>query len=129
MRYIKALIEKGTDSPRIIYNRYYNEEELKEYLAGLSLSELGDKDLLIISCIWIIKLLRDMNMVGSSGQARRLIQQGGVYIDRKRITDIDHQVPHIGEICLQVGKHRFKQVVFTLEYKVYEIWNEDDCVK
>jgi tyrosyl-tRNA synthetase len=61
--------------------------------------------------IGIIELLLLTQLVSSKSQARRLILQGGVKLDKVRITDpeqeIDSSIPRI----LQVGKRRFVKVL------------------
>jgi tyrosyl-tRNA synthetase len=60
--------------------------------------------------IWVVKLLTETAMVTSSSEARRLISQGGVYIDDQRVEDLGLQVPLNREILLRVGKRKFSRV-------------------
>lgn len=60
--------------------------------------------------IWIVKLLTKSGLTGSSNEARRLVTQGGVYIDEKRIKDVEHMVKLDREFILKVGKRRFIKV-------------------
>ncbi len=62
--------------------------------------------------VWICKLLVDAGLVRSNGEARRLIQQGGVRLDAEKIDDPDFEVAPCGELVLQAGKRRFARVVF-----------------
>jgi len=62
--------------------------------------------------IWICKLLEDSAMVSSRGEARRLIAQGGVRLDGRKVDDPDLEVPARGEVVLQVGKRRVVRVLF-----------------
>jgi tyrosyl-tRNA synthetase len=59
-------------------------------------------------------LLADVELTRSRGAARRMIQQGGAYVNDERVTDVDYV---IGEsdltedgILLRVGKKRFHRV-------------------
>jgi tyrosyl-tRNA synthetase len=59
-------------------------------------------------------LLAEVGLARSRGEARRMIQQGGAYINDERVTDVDYVV---GEsdltedgILLRVGKKRFHRV-------------------
>jgi tyrosyl-tRNA synthetase len=63
--------------------------------------------------IWIVKLLTITNLCSSSGQARRLIRQGGVYLDDKRVEDENLEIPVEGEKLLKVGKRKFLKIVNT----------------
>jgi tyrosyl-tRNA synthetase len=52
--------------------------------------------------LWIAKALSSAGLVKSTGEGKRLVEQGGVEIDRVRVTDGQHQlVP--GEYLLRVG--------------------------
>jgi tyrosyl-tRNA synthetase len=52
--------------------------------------------------LWIAKALSSTGLVKSTGEGKRLVEQGGVEIDRVRVTDGQHQlVP--GEYLLRVG--------------------------
>ncbi len=61
--------------------------------------------------IWIVDLLDASGMVDSRGEAKRLLKQGGVYLDGDRLEGFDHDVPLDDEHVLRVGKHRFRRVV------------------
>ena len=58
----------------------------------------------------IIALLTETKLVASKGEARRLIDQGGVSIDDERVTDPNMLVPNKDEFILKVGKRRFLKV-------------------
>jgi tyrosyl-tRNA synthetase len=62
--------------------------------------------------IWVCRLLSEAGLVGSNGEARRLIQQGGVKIDGEKINDPEREVPAAGEVILQAGKRRFARIIF-----------------
>ncbi|MFA5517076.1 MAG: tyrosine--tRNA ligase [Desulfuromonadales bacterium] len=62
--------------------------------------------------VWICKLLLDAGLVGSNGEARRLIRQGGVRIDGEKIDNPDLEVPPEGAATLQAGKRRFARIEF-----------------
>lgn len=55
----------------------------------------------------IVDALIVTNMAASRGEARRLIAQGGVRIDGKRVTSPEEKVRPEKEPVLQVGKRRF----------------------
>jgi tyrosyl-tRNA synthetase len=50
-------------------------------------------------------------LVGSTSEAFRLIQQGGVRVDGERIEDRSLQVAAGAEHVYQVGKRRFARVL------------------
>ena len=61
------------------------------------------------SCLSLIDLLVGKNLLPSRGEAKRLIRQGGVYLDGQRISDLDFQVDFKGkaEKILRLGKRKF----------------------
>jgi tyrosyl-tRNA synthetase len=60
-------------------------------------------------------LLAEVGLARSRGEARRMIEQGGAYVNDKRVTDVDYVVSadDLGEdgILLRVGKKRFHRIV------------------
>jgi tyrosyl-tRNA synthetase len=62
---------------------------------------------------WICRLLVDAGLVGSNGEARRLVQQGGVKVNGEKIDNADLEVAAAGEVILQAGKRRFARVLFA----------------
>jgi tyrosyl-tRNA synthetase len=63
--------------------------------------------------VWICRLLAEAGLVASNGEARRLIQQGGVKLNGEKIADPDQEVQPSGELVLQAGKRRFARIVFS----------------
>lgn len=59
----------------------------------------------------IIDLLLAVNFAPSKGEARRLIQQGGVSIDGEKISDISAAVIIKSEKILKVGKRKFIKLI------------------
>jgi tyrosyl-tRNA synthetase len=55
----------------------------------------------------IVDLLVNAELASTKSQARRLVQQGGVRLDGKAITIIEHVVSPSQAGILQVGKRRF----------------------
>lgn len=60
--------------------------------------------------MWIVQLLVDAGLVTSRGEARRLIQGGGVQIDGIRVEDADLEVDLGDERLIKAGKRRFLRV-------------------
>lgn len=54
--------------------------------------------------------LRDEGFTMSLSQARRLIAQGGVFVDGDRITEMGHKLSE-GKHVIRVGKTKTKEVV------------------
>jgi len=72
--------------------------------APLSLSELDG------GRMWLPKLLTGLKLVGSTSEARRMVQQGAVRIEGKRIADFDVNVPVRDGMLVAVGKRRVVKV-------------------
>jgi tyrosyl-tRNA synthetase len=70
---------------------------------GAALSPPGGRPLW-----WVIK---QAGLVASSSEARRMIRQGAVEVDRKRVTDLDLALAPGQAYLVQVGKRRFKRVI------------------
>jgi tyrosyl-tRNA synthetase len=49
-------------------------------------------------------------MVASKGEAKRLIEQGGVKLNREKATNAKAEIDLKDEILLQVGKRKFLKV-------------------
>ena len=59
----------------------------------------------------ILDLLLELNFVQSKGEAKRLIQGGGVKLDGEKISDINYTVSVENETVLQAGKRKFAKLV------------------
>ncbi|MGH7551210.1 MAG: tyrosine--tRNA ligase [Gemmatimonadota bacterium] len=55
-------------------------------------------------------VLREAGLAASTSEGRRLVEQGGVSVDRDRIDDPDRRLPAGTIVLLQVGKRRFARV-------------------
>ncbi len=80
-------------------------EDIDEFL--VQQSELSE------GSIWIVKLLVVSGLAKSNGEARRLIEGGGVSLDGEKISDASSELafPLNGDGVLKVGKRRFLKLV------------------
>lgn len=64
--------------------------------------------------VWVPKLLVGIGLAKSNGEARRLIEQGGVYLDGERLSDTAREVPAApaSTYLFKVGKRHFVRVSF-----------------
>lgn len=83
--------------------RVFREKEVPSKIVSYSLDALLAKHL--------IDVLVDVGLATSKSEARRLIRQGGVRLDGKRVEDVNHMVTIEREIIIQVGKRRFVKLV------------------
>jgi tyrosyl-tRNA synthetase len=58
----------------------------------------------------LAELLVETNLVASKGEAKRLIEQGGVKINNEKASDTKAEIDLQDEILLQVGKRKFLKV-------------------
>lgn len=67
----------------------------------------GTKD----SLVNILQLLTDTKLVPSKGEARRLIEQGGVSINNEKITDTKSEIQLDDPMIVKIGKRKFLKVI------------------
>lgn len=61
--------------------------------------------------IWIVDLLKALDAIASSSDAKRLIESGAVLIDEKAITDFKALIKAHTGMIVKVGKHRIYKLV------------------
>ncbi|MEZ5359253.1 MAG: tyrosine--tRNA ligase [Candidatus Zixiibacteriota bacterium] len=95
--------EKGIEAKEE-FERVFSDHGVPDDIPEFSIAELGDKP-------WIVKLLDDTKMVGSRGEARRLIKAGGLYIDNERMGDDSAEIALKPGMLFKVGKRKFFRIV------------------
>jgi tyrosyl-tRNA synthetase len=60
--------------------------------------------------VWLPRLLVLAGLVGSTSEGRRLIQQGGVRLNRQKVDDPDLEVEVTPGLLLQVGRRKFARI-------------------
>lgn len=101
---------------------YHGEEAAKEaqqhFCTVFQQREIpGEMDEVTISAheldnghLWVVTLLSQLGLVASNGEARRLIQQGGVRINQEKVSDVQLQVQIENGMVVQVGRRKFARV-------------------
>lgn len=104
--------------------RFYNTETAQkageEFDAIFTRKELPTEiptATLTVDSIALTKLLVENELATSVSEARRLIAQGGVYVDGTRIEDTAFSVEGKSEALIKVGKRKFLQVKFIKNLK------------
>lgn len=69
------------------------------------------KDSLEEGTIWIVKLLADLGLVPSNGEARRMVQQGAVKINEEKVASVDERIALEDGMVVQVGKRKFAKII------------------
>ena len=59
----------------------------------------------------ILDALVELKFTTSKGEAKRLIQGGGVKIDGEKITDTAYVLNFSGSVVLQAGKRKFAKLI------------------
>lgn len=83
----------------------FKQKEVPDDIEVISLAASGP--------LWICKLLTDTGLTKSNGEARRLIQQGGVKIDGEKVENADLEIDGHQALVLQAGKRRFARIEFS----------------
>jgi tyrosyl-tRNA synthetase len=85
----------------------------QEFMAVFSKKELPEDietKTLAIPDLNIVELLSITGLAPSKSEARRLIEQGGVKIDGKKVTTHESIISLKKELLIQVGKRKFLRV-------------------
>lgn len=65
--------------------------------------------------VWVVALFVEVGLAGSNGEARRLITQGGAYLNEERVSDPDEAVTiaHFQDdsLTMRIGKKRYHRVL------------------
>ncbi len=88
------------------FNKIFVSKELPDNIEEYTVPETEKKD----NSIWIIKLLVLAGLAKSNGEARRLIDGGGVYIDSVKVENGEHEIKFPFEGIIKVGKRRFIKI-------------------
>jgi tyrosyl-tRNA synthetase len=67
--------------------------------------------------VWIVQLVNDAGLASSNGEARRLIKGGGVYLNDRRVSDMNYQVSAAdftdGSAMLRAGKKNVRRLTLN----------------
>ena len=59
----------------------------------------------------LVELLAQTNLAASKGEAKRLIEQGGVKLNNEKVSNVNSEIDLKDEVLLQVGKRKFLKVL------------------
>lgn len=91
------------------FRRVFQQRELPHEVPQIALSR-DDTD---GGRVWLPRLLVLTGLAASTSEARRLVQQGGVRLNHRRVEDPDVEIELSGEVLVQVGKRKFARVTVT----------------
>ncbi|HEU4965157.1 MAG TPA: tyrosine--tRNA ligase, partial [Bacilli bacterium] len=86
------------------------EEHFKTVFQQRALPDDLPEVTLAADTVWIVKLLVDLGMAPSNGEARRLVQQGGVKINEEKIVDANARIELVDGLVIQAGKRKFAKI-------------------
>ncbi|OLS39781.1 tyrosine--tRNA ligase [Alkalihalophilus pseudofirmus] len=61
--------------------------------------------------VWVVELLVELKMMSSKGEARRMVQNGGVKVNEEKVEDVQAQIKIEDGLIVQVGKRKFAKLV------------------
>ncbi|MDH7602500.1 MAG: tyrosine--tRNA ligase [Armatimonadota bacterium] len=88
------------------FERVFSQRETPEEMPDIVLSPED----LVDGTIWIVRLLVKAGMAPSNSEARRLVQQGAVTIDGKKITEPSANISPVDGQVVRAGKLRFGRI-------------------
>lgn len=118
-------IKTGGENPRdlkvklakFIIKDFHSEQAAKDaeedFIARFVKKEIPDEieEKTVAGTNWnLAELLAETNLAASKGEAKRLIEQGGVKINGEKASDAKAEVDLKEEILIQVGKRKFLRV-------------------
>jgi tyrosyl-tRNA synthetase len=122
---LRAIVERGERNPRdvkaelgkrIVADFYSSadaqaaEEEFTRRFRNKQTPEDIEERTVAAGAWKLPRLLVELDLAPSMAEARRLIEQGGVYIDGERAPQADVELSAERSLLLQVGKRRFVRV-------------------
>jgi tyrosyl-tRNA synthetase len=94
---------EAADAAEREFNKMFKEREAPEDIPESHVSIDG-------SSIGILQLLTETGLVPSRGEGRRMVEQGAVSVDGRRIADPNAVVTIVSSIVVRVGKRGFRKV-------------------
>lgn len=91
----------SAQAARDAFERVFSKKETPEDLEDFKMSKNG---------MDVVELLLSSGLAGSKNEARRLVEQGGVQLDGKKI-DLATKIQISSPAVLKVGKRRFKKLI------------------
>ena len=94
---------------RAHFDRVFREKDRPEVIPEVEIPP----DVVQNGVVWLPKLLTALQLAASNGEARRLVEQGGVRLDDTVLRDAAAELPEsdLHGAVLQVGKRKFVHIV------------------
>jgi len=91
------------------FERIFSQKKLPDDIPEIDLGEIKKLEL-NPEAVYLVHLMTKTGLSKSNGEARKLIQGGGVSIDGDRIEDTDYEFKVDRDMILKVGKRRFMKI-------------------
>jgi tyrosyl-tRNA synthetase len=90
------------------FDRVFKAHELPDTIPVVALPEAAVKE----GRVWLPRLLTALGMAASNGEARRLVEQGGVKLDHEVVRDagLELEASRLPGVVVQVGRRRFARI-------------------
>ncbi|MHB1459910.1 MAG: tyrosine--tRNA ligase [Armatimonadota bacterium] len=100
--------KEAGDAAEAEFTRIFSKKEIPQDMPEMCIPA----DIIADGKVWLPKLLHGLGLVKSNGEARRMIQQGGVSINDQKMTDekAELDVAALTGAVIRVGKLRFTRV-------------------
>ena len=124
---VKKTLEDGKTNPRDIkrtlaktlVTMYHNEEAAikaeeefdKIFIKKDIPDDIPEFEVEVSKSLNILDLIVEVNFASSKGEARRLVQQGGVSLNGSKVSDVALEVIFEDEQILKVGKRKFIKLI------------------
>ena len=113
-----AKVRLAREIVTLYYNRQSAEAAAAEFDRVFAQGALPDdvpvvelpEDKLTDGRLWVVALVTALGLAKSNAEARRLVGQGGVYLDGRRMNNVDAEVPVKTGMIVQVGRRKFARV-------------------
>ncbi|MGB4269557.1 MAG: tyrosine--tRNA ligase [Spirochaetota bacterium] len=99
--------EEIAQKAKMEFDKIFVQKDLPTEIPEFKVPESEKKN----NTIWIVKLLVLTGMAKTNGEARRLVEGGGVYIDGNKVENPDAEIPCNASFIIKVGKRRFAKIV------------------
>ncbi len=100
--------EEAADRARRHFERVFEEEKPPEEMPEVRVpAELLDE----AGTVWIIDLLAASGLVSSRSEARRLVEQGGIWVNGEKVASRDARIELQKPLVLRVGRRRFARIL------------------
>jgi tyrosyl-tRNA synthetase len=123
---VRQQFDKGTANPRDLKRRLARDLVAMYHSAAAATAAEEEFDRIFVkkdlpdeipemrcagSSAGILQILTDTGMASSKGEARRLIEQGGVSVDGQRVADHAAAIDFSKGVIVKVGKRKFMRVL------------------